>query len=59
MAKASVKKAPVGKSKNLGDGMPAKPGLSKLHKGGKTIPTFNASRIDGLGMTKGSGGVKK
>jgi hypothetical protein len=52
MAKASQKRAPVGSSdKKKFDGAkdPASAGkLAKLHAGGSTVPTFNASRIDAL-----------
>jgi hypothetical protein len=58
------KNTPVGRSTNMKGGeknnAPAGGKLGKLHGAGKTIPTFNAGRIDKLEGTnpKSTGGVK-
>lgn len=54
------KKAPVGRSSNMKDGKSAPAKLGKAHSGGKTVPSFNAARIDKLENSKpsGTGGVK-
>lgn len=54
-----MKKAPVGKSHGMKDPKPAKPGLGGLHKAGKSVPLFNASRIDKLSETGKSKTMKK
>ena len=52
MAKATQKKAPHGdankKSFDKAKESKAAGGLGKLHKGGRTVPLFNAERIDKL-----------
>lgn len=58
-----MKKAPVGRSSktDMGKKAPDAAGrLGKLHSAGKTVPLFNASRIDKMeGTTPPStGGVK-
>jgi len=57
----AMKKAPAGRSSNLKDGKISSPAkLSRDHKGGKTVPSFNASRMDKLEgkAPMGNGGVK-
>jgi hypothetical protein len=47
MAKATLRKAPTGSSNkmDLNKAVP-KLGLGKLHTGGKTVPTWQAGRLD-------------
>lgn len=58
----NMKKAPVGRSSKIKDSKTSAPTKqSGLHKGGKTVPSFNAARIDKLENTTPAttGGVKK
>lgn len=59
----NMRKAPHGRSSKITDGSskpPAAGKLGKLHKAGKTVPLFNANRIDKMENTnpKTTGGVK-
>jgi hypothetical protein len=59
--KAMQKKAPVGRSSKMKDGKNAAPAkLGKAHSSGKTVPSFNAARMDKMEATNptGTGGVK-
>lgn len=58
---ANLKKAGVGSSFKMKEGMPEPIALSKAHKSGKTAATWNASRMDRLERqkAKGTGGVRK
>lgn len=61
MANSNHKKAGVGSSYKIKDGMPEPIALGRAHKSGKTVPLFNAERMDKLerNSNKKSGGVKK
>jgi len=58
---ANHTKAPKGSSFNTDKG-PFKPiGMKKAHSSGKTVPSWNAERVDKLEKmgAKGHGGIKK
>lgn len=59
----NMKKAPVGRSSKTDMGRknpPAGGEVGKLHRAGKTVPLFNAARIDKMENkgSSGKGGVK-
>ena len=60
---SNMKRTPVGKSSKIKDGKTSAPAgkQKELHTGGKTVPSFNAARIDKLEATNpvGTGGLKK